>query len=63
MLFEFFFWQVIDKGQVYVNIYFELDGVKMLKVFFYDIKFNYIVLQMSLFIVLFVVIESDFGIK
>lgn len=55
--------QAIDKGQVYVNIYPELDGVKMPKALLHDTKFNHTVLQMSSPIALFVVIESDPGIK
>lgn len=34
----------MDNGDVYVNIYLELDGVKMFEVFLCDVKFNYIVL-------------------
>lgn len=55
--------QAIDNGEVYVNIYPELDGVKMPEALLHDTKFNHTVMQMSSPIAFFVVIETDPGIK
>jgi len=55
--------QAIDNGEVYINIYPELDGVKMPKALLRDTKFNHTVLQMTSPIAFFVVSETDPGIK
>lgn len=55
--------QAIDNGDVYVNIYPELDGVKMPEALLRDVKFNHTVLQMTSPIAFFVVTKDELGIK
>ena len=53
----------MDNGDVYVNIYPELDGVKMPEALLRDVKFNHTVLQMTSPIAFFVVTKDELGIK
>jgi len=55
--------QAIDNGDIYVNIYPELDGVKMPEALLRDVKFNHTVLQMTSPIAFFAVVEAELGIK
>ncbi|CAH3021606.1 unnamed protein product, partial [Porites evermanni] len=55
--------KAIENGQVYVNIYPALDGVKMPQALLHDVKFNHTVVQMTSPIAFFVVSEAELGIK